>query len=355
MAYTTIDKSSLYFNTLAYTGTGSTNTKTGVGFQPDWIWIKNRSGTEDHLLMDVVRTFAVNKGLRSNGSDEEGGVSTSTFGYPVATSDGFTATAGSTNSKLVNDSGDNYVAWNWRAGNSQGSSNTDGSINTTYTSVNTTSGFSIIKYTGNSTSGATIGHGLGAVPKVFLCKKTNSAGDNWAMYHIGTGNTISMTLNSTTSTIINAKWWNNTTPTSSVIYLGNGTEVNGNTDTFIGYAFAEKTGFSKFMSWSGNGSTDGTFLYTGFKPAFFIYKVTSGAGGWGMLDNKRDTINPVDNTISAHANSAEAADHDVDFLSNGIKLRSAGGDINASGSSYIGMAFAEAPLVGSNNIPCTAR
>jgi hypothetical protein len=267
MAYTTIDKSSLYFNTLTYTGTGSTNTKTGVGFQPDWIWIKNRSGTEDHLLMDVVRTFAVNKGLRSNGSDEEGGVSTSTFGYPVATSDGFTATAGSTNSKLVNDSGDNYVAWNWRAGNSQGSSNTDGSINTTYTSVNTTSGFSIIKYTGNSTSGATIGHGLGAVPKVFLCKKTNSAGDNWSMYHHSLGNTISMTLNSTTSTIINAKWWNNTTPTSSLIYLGNGTEVNGNTDTFIGYAFAEKTGFSKFGSYTGNGNADGAFIYTGFKPA----------------------------------------------------------------------------------------
>ena len=125
------------------------------------------------------------------------------------------------------------------------------------------------------------------------------------MYHIGTGNTISMTLNSSTSTIINAKWWNNTTPTSSLIYLGNGTEVNGNTDTFIGYAFAEKTGFSKFMGWSGNGETDGTFLYTGFKPAFFMYKVATGTtGGWGMLDNKRDTINPVDNTLSADSNTS---------------------------------------------------
>ena len=358
MAYTTIDKSSLYFNTLTYTGTGSTNTKTGVGFQPDWIWIKNRSGTEDHLLMDVVRTFAVNKGLRSNGSDEEGGVSTSTFGYPVATSDGFTATAGSTNSKLVNDSGDNYVAWNWRAGNSQGSSNTDGSINTTYTSVNTTSGFSIIKYTGNSTSGATIGHGLGAVPKVFLCKKTNSAGDNWAMYHHSLGNTISMTLNSTTSTIINAKWWNNTTPTSSVIYLGNGTEVNGNTDTFIGYAFAEKTGFSKFGSYTGNGNADGAFIYTGFKPGWIMIKrYDSGTEDWNIWDSKRIGYNISGNDkLYANLNSAElTTENAIDILSNGFKLRSTNGGFNGSGSSYIYMAFAEAPLVGSNNIPCTAR
>jgi len=350
MAYTTINKSTDYFNTKLYTGTGSSNAITGVGFQPDWVWIKNRSAAEAHSLYDAVR--GTQKVIYSNLANAQ---ATETNGLSSFNSDGFTV--GSSGS--INGSSQNIVSWNWLA-NGQGSANTDGSINTTYTSANTTSGVSIIQYTGNSTSGATIGHGLGAVPKVFFCKKTNSSGDNWSMYHVGTGNTISMTLNSATSTIINSKWWNNTTPTSSVITLGNGTEVNGNTDTFIGYAFAEKQGFSKFGSYTGNGNANGPFLFCGFKPAFIILKNTvDAAKNWEMLDNKRpSTQNPADDILfpdTADAESASQTDRLVDFVSNGVKIRGNSAQMNANGQKFIYLAFAEAPLVGSNNVPATAR
>jgi hypothetical protein len=175
------------------------------------------------------------------------------------------------------------------------------------------------------------------------------------MYHSSIGATKKIILN-TTSAEASSGWMNNTAPTSSVFTVINDSDVGTSGYNYVAYCFAEKTGFSKFMGWSGNGSTDGTFLYTGFKPALFIYKVASGTtGGWGILDNKRDTFNPVDNTLVANTSAAEADDHDVDFLSNGLKIRSGGGNINLSGATYIGMAFAEAPLVGSNNVPATAR
>ena len=347
MAYSSIIKPTDYFNTKLYTGNGSTNAITGVGFQPDWVWIKDRGDTHDHNAYDAVR--GVTKMITPNENYAESTVAASLTSFD---SDGFTLG----NVARSNASGGSLVSWNWKA-NGQGSSNTDGSINTTYTSANTTSGFSIIKYTGNSTSGATIGHGLGAVPKVFMCKKINSSGDSWRVYTAMTGNQSQLALDQTSAADSgNTSMWNSTTPTSSLITLGNHTGVNGNTDTFICYAFAEKKGFSKFGSYTGNGSTDGPMIYTGFKPAFVIIKGSSNTENWHMYDNKRDTGNPTDQALQPNTNSAEFTETNVlDFLSNGFKLRVTGGGHNGSGVSYIYMAFAEEPLVSSNGVPNTAR
>ena len=337
-----------YFNTKLYTGNGgsSTDSITGINFQPDWLWIKARNNTYNHNLYDSVRGLS-SGAILSNLTDAQD----STQRISSFDSDGFTLPA--TNYTYVNASGTNYVAWNWKA-NGQGSANTDGTINTTYTSANTTSGFSISQYTGTGAN-ATVGHGLGVAPKMVIVKRTNTTG-GWTVYHSSVGNTKYLYLHTTNAEATASSIWNNTSPTSSVFTVGNDGEVNASGSTYIAYCFAEKTGFSKFMGWSGSGSTDGTFLYTGFKPALFIYKVASGTtGGWGILDNKRDTFNPVDNTLSANTSGAEFGDHDVDFLSNGLKIRSGGGDINLSGATYIGMAFAEEPLVSSNGVPAVAR
>jgi len=339
-----------YFNTKLYSGSGSTTTLTGVGFQPDWTWIKRRNSSINHKIYDAVRTAG--KSISSNNTAAE--ITNDAEGYLSAfTSDGFTVQAGTTSDEYVNQTGGTYVSWNWLP-NGQGSSNTDGSINTTYTSANTTSGFSISTYTGTG-SNATVGHGLGVAPKCFILKKTSDT-SAWSMYHESVGNTKFLTLNGTGGATTGATVWNNTSPTSSVFSVGTGDNGNASGATYVAYCFAEKKGFSKFMGWSGNSSTDGTFLYTGFKPAFFIYKLSSSSGShWCILDNKRDAINPVDKHLFANLSNAEASDHDVDFVSNGLKIRSSGGDINASGSSYIGIAFAEEPLVSSNGIPAVAR
>ena len=341
MAYTDIDKSTEYFNTKLYTGNGSTQSITGVGFQPDWVWTKERSGVCDHHIFDVLRgaTYKINSAsTESSSADANTLTSFDSDGFSVGTN------------ACQNNNTDTYVSWNWKA-NGSGSSNTDGSITSTV-SASTTSGFSIVTYTGTGAN-ATIGHGLGVTPSAVFYKSLSTG--NWFVYHKSIPATKHIVLNSTNAEATSSTIFNDTAPTSSLLTIGNYSEINGSGNSHIAYCFAEKKGFSKFMSWSGSGSTDGTFLYTGFKPAFFMYKVTSGAGSWGMLDNKRDTFNPVDNTLYAHDSSAEASDHDVDFCSNGLKIRSAGGDINASGSSYIGMAFAEAPLVSSNGVPAVAR
>ena len=343
MAYTTIDKSSLHFNTKLYAGTGSAgNAQTGINFQPDFVWLKNTdNGTGSHGLFDAVR--GVSKRIKSDDTAVEGTYA----GVSSFDSDGFTL------GTSWNQSSTNFVSWNWKA-NGAGSANTDGSTNTTATSANTTAGISIIKYPGTGSS-ATIGHGLGATPSVLWFKQLDGT-ESWRVWSIYAPNYSSkaLALNNTNQEFSQTGWVG--TVNNSTIQLGTDGSINLNAKNYVCYAFAEKTGFSKFMGWSGNGETDGTFLYTGFKPAFFMYKVATGTtGGWGMLDNKRDTINPVDNTLSADSNNAQADDHDVDFLSNGLKIRSAGGNINMSGATYIGMAFAEAPLVGSNNVPCTAR
>jgi len=349
MAYTTIDKSSLHFNTKLYTGTGSSNALTGVGFQPDWTWIKVRSEANNHELYDAVR--GVTKRIYSDLNSAE---DTNTAGLTAFGTDGFTVNTGG----AVNGSSKTYVAWNWKA-NGQGSSNTDGTINTTYTSVNTTSGFSISQYTGTG-SNATIGHGLGAAPELVIIKKTNTTSD-WVIGQNGLGG-WNYVLNFTTSGRANqANQFQSTAPSSSLITLGTESQVNGSGATFICYAFAPKTGFSKFGSYSGNGNGNGAFIYTGFKPKFLIIKNYSGNGdNWIMLTNELSSTgsNVVNNYLKPDENAAEttaSSNYPVDFFSTGFKLRGTDSGYNNGSSSYIYMAFAEAPLVTSGNIPATAR
>jgi hypothetical protein len=345
MAYTTINKSTDYFNTKLYTGNGSTQSITGVGFQPDWTWLKARSETEYNFLYDAVR--GATKGLSS---DLTIGEDTYSSGLTAFASDGFTL--GSSNG--INRNGTTYASWNWKA-NGQGSSNTDGSINTTYTSVNTTAGFSISTYTGTG-SAATVGHGLGVAPKMIITKNISTT-TNWHVYHEAIGATKYLHLNLTNAEGTASSVWNNTAPTSSVFSIGTGDGTNKSGDTIVAYCFAEKTGYSKFGFYTGNGSTDGAFAYTGFKPAFLLWKNSSAAEGWWIVDNKRTIINPTNNLLRADQNAAELvgnANLKLDLLSNGFKLRQTDGALNSSGAKFIYMAIGQT-MVGSNNVPATAR
>ncbi|BAR13904.1 hypothetical protein [uncultured Mediterranean phage uvMED] len=347
MAYTTINKSTAHFNTKLYTGNGSTgNAQTGVGFQPDMTWLKNRNTTNDHELFDAVR--GATKTIYPNRNDAE--YTNASGSLTSFDSDGFTVG----NGDGANKSGSGIVSWNWKA-NGQGSSNTDGSINTTYTSANTTAGFSIIKYTGNGTSGATIGHGLGSAPAMIIVK--NLSTEHWTVRHKDVTAGWNLYLNLTNTQDDNSTVFTTTAPTSSVFSVGNNARTNASGSTYIAYCFAEKTGYSKFGSYVGNGNADGTFVYTGFKPAFIMAKTSSQAGNWFMWDNKRpNEFNLVDSFLEADGNVVEYtsnANHSIDILSNGFKMRGTGGT-NNSGRVNIYMAFGQS-LVGSNNVPCTAR
>ena len=347
-----------YFNTVLYTGNASTNAITGVGFQPDWLWVKSRSRTDNHRLIDVLRGT---NSIQSNQNNAQADVSGD--GFTSLDSDGFTFNGSGGGGEFNANSG-TYAAWNWRAGNSQGSSNTDGTINTTYTSVNTTAGFSISTYTGNATQGATVGHGLGAAPKMIIIKSTTNA-EAWVVGHQHMNATnpwdYYLHLHENTAKGQNNNRFGNVTPTTSVFTLGNEDQVNSSSKSYVAYCFAEKKGFSKFGEYSANGNTDGPFIYCGFKPAFVMIKSHSNnSSNWVMLDNKRSTTggsNVMDKWLYANSNEAEAdqSSNPTDFLSNGFKLRNNGAYLNGSGRSYIYMAFAEEPLVSSNNIPATAR
>ena len=357
MAYSTITKPSLYFNTKLYTGSNSVRTETGVGFQPDWVWIKDRTQSgHNHNLIDAVR--AAPNILMSDST--AGQITDSTDGLTAFTSDGFSLGANTTGtqSQELNKNGNTYVAWNWKA-NGAGSANTDGYISSTV-SVNTTAGFSIVKYTGDTVSGRTIGHGLNAVPKMIMVKGTdsNSSPDNWCVYHVNLGNTRRTILNSSGNYSTGSGYWNDTSPTNQVFTIGNSSETNSSNGVYIAYCFAEKKGYSKIGGFTGNGNTDGPFIYTGFKPAFFLMKETSDSStNWVMYDNKRNTGNAVDKVIYPNLSNNEGTGLDFDFLSNGIKCRNNNGGINGSGNNYIYLAFAEEPLVANvgGSIPATAR
>ena len=341
MAYTTINKSTDYFNTKLYTGTASSLALTGVGHQPDMVWQKVRSTTSSHRITDVVRgTGQVIYPNDTAGQSAENAVTA--FG-----TDGFTVGTG--NSNAYNANGATYVGWSWKA-NGAGSANTDGDITSTV-SANTTSGFSIIKFTGNSSTSQSFGHGLSGTPKMWFIKNITDGGDNWQVYF---NNTDRLKLDTTEvmeqNYLMTANATTITTPSNS-----GGAWGNENGKDFIVYAWEEKTGFSKFGTYTGNGETSGVFIYTGFKPAFVIIKRTDSTNNWKIIDNKRSPFNVVDKTLNADSNGAEGTETNSDFLSNGFKLRRNGNDVNGSGASYIFMAFAEAPLVGSNNVPCTAR
>tara|TARA_R110002073_G_scaffold325229_1_gene504094 strand:- start:15 stop:1061 length:1047 start_codon:yes stop_codon:yes gene_type:complete len=348
MAYSSIIKSSDYFNTKLYTGNAGTQAITGVGFQPDWVWIKTRADVNNHTIFDAVR--GVTKRIRSNQNNAE---STSS-GVTSFDSDGFTV-----GSDSAGNSG-TMVSWNWKA-NGAGSSNTDGSITSTV-SANTTSGFSIVKYSGNSNSTSTIGHGLGVAPSLVMIKNLGQT-EEWVV-GVNAGSldfTQYAYLNLTNAFSGNAAaFFNNTNPSSNLIYIGNSGTVNGGSSyEHIAYCFADVQGFSKMGSYVGNGNADGTFVYTGFKPAFVMTKPSSGAGSWYMLDNKRaNPFNAVTGRVEADGSGAENTGFTwCDFTSNGFKIRTTEGGINANGVTYIYMAFAEAPFTANvdGGLPTTAR
>ena len=358
MAYSAISKPSLHFNTKLYTGNGSAgNAQTGVGFQPDLVWIKKRSASDNNALTDVIR--GVNKTIFSDTTGAEDSTTNMMTGFD---SDGFTVG----NNGMVNGNSATYAAWNWKAGNSQGSSNTDGTINTTYTSVNTTAGFSISQYTGNGTVGATFGHGLGATVKFLIIKKTDEVKD-WTVKVIPpAAGADRLELNNNDATASegagSGRLFNATNPNSSVITLGDHAQTNENGAAYIAYSWAEIKGFSSFGSYKGNGGTDGAFIYTGFKPALVTVKRSNSTGSWNVFDNKREGFNADNSNLYWNSNSAEQTDSDrtnpIDFLSNGFKLRASDSDYNGTNDTYAYMAFAENPFVanvGSNGIAATAR
>jgi len=348
MAYTSIDDpSGTAFNTVLYTGNASTRSITGVGFQPDWVWIKVRNYDNGHQLFDVVR--GVTKRLQT---DTNGAEATRSSSITSFDSDGFSMGA---DAQINDTSSYNYVAWNWKAGTSfsnDASATSVGSIDSSG-SINTTVGFSIITYTGTG-SAATFAHGLSAVPKCILFKKT-SGSQGWGVYHDSIGNTGALSLNTTDATDTTANYFNNTSPTSSVVTVNTNNSVNNSGGTMIAYCFAEKKGYSKFGKYTGNGSTDGTFVHFGFKPAVVIIKKSSASGNnWRIHDNKRDGYNGANKELYVNTNGTEGPDR-LDFLSNGMKITTTDASYNSSGGTYIYLAFAESPFVNSNGIPCNAR
>jgi len=346
MAYTTVNKSTDYFNTLLWQGNGNNaRALTGVGFQPDFTWIKDRTDTESHCLTDAVR--GATKSLRSNGDNAE---ATDTDALQSFNSDGFTL---GDQGQVNKSNGDYYVGWNWKA-NGAGSANTDGSTNSTV-SVNTTAGFSIVKYTGSGAN-ATIGHGLGVAPAMIIVKNLTEAGYDWVVYHQSLGNGSYIRLN-LTSDKSNGSVWQSTTPTSSVFsVVSNSSDVNKNGNSFIAYCFAEKQGYSKFGSYTGNDNS--TFVYTGFKPKFLMLKNRSESNGWLMLDSSRTAQNPMGAYIYANTDGAEGTVTYIDFLSNGFRLVSTNSvAVNKDGNTFIYYAVAEEPFVANvgESIPATAR
>ena len=326
-----------YFNTVLYTGDGtSSNAITGVGFQPDWVWIKQRTDALSNQLFDVIR--GVTKGLRSDLTAAE---YTNTTTLTSFDSDGFTVGS----ADAVNGSSDSLVSWNWKAGGTA-VSNTDGSI-TSQVSAAPDAGMSIVSWVGNSTAGATVGHGLGKKPTMIIVKNRDSGVQDWPVQHGSIGATGQMVLSSTAANNTNIVYWNNTEPTSSVFSLGTANNTNQSGNSHVAYVFTDIDGYSATGSYVGNGSADGTFVYTGFRPAWVMIKSSNLTYGWVIVDTKRNTFNVVNSNLFPHASSAEDSStgyFNIDAVSNGFKIRTSNAVSNQSGGSYIYLAFAEAPF-----------
>jgi len=342
MAYSPITKASDFFNTKLWTGTGAENAITGVGFQPDWVWIKNRAAAENHKLYDAVR--GATKNIYSNLTNAEGTDAQSLKSFD---SDGFTLGTES----ALNANGQGIVGWNWKA-NGTGVANTAGSINSTV-SANTTSGFSIVKYTGTG-SNATVGHGLGVAPSMIITKSL-VASQEWCVYHKSLGATKYLFLNETSAEQTGSVYWQDTAPDANVFSVGASGPTNS-ASAMIAYCFAEIPGFSKFGLYEGNGNSNGPFVYTGFKPSFMMVKAKGQTESWYILDNKRPGYNTNNYYLNPNTNSAEGTSTTLanSLLSNGFKPNNNDTSMNTSGQGYIYMAFGQT-LVGSNNIPANAR
>jgi len=350
MAYTTIDDPTIYFNTKLYTGNGTAigsggNAITGVGFQPDWVWIKSRTQAEEHEVFDAVR--GVTKYIRPSTTAAEVTDSESLTAFGA---DGFTVG----DHGQINANSQSFVSWNWKAGTSfsnDASATGVGTIDSTG-SINTTAGFSIISYSGTGTAG-TIAHGLGSTPKMIIVKVRNFV-TNWIVHHGSIASTKVLHIDTTNAETTNDAF-NDTLPTSSVFSVKTANGINASGKTYIAYCFAEKKGYSKFGKYTGNGNADGTFVYTGFLPAFVLLKRTDSDNWWHIFDNKRDAFNLTDTVLYPNKNNAESTIILGDMLSNGFKLRQTDADVNLSGSPYIYMAFAESPFTNSNGVPNNAR
>ena len=336
-----------HFNTVLYTGDGtSSHAITGVGFQPDFNWIKNRTTAVGHVLHDVVRGNNGSKYyyLSTNNTNAET-VSADDDALFSLDTDGFTV--GYTNGTAFNASGNTYVAWNWKA-NGAGVSNTDGTITSTV-SANTDAGFSIVTYTGNATSGATVGHGLSKAPEVIIPKNRDSGTQYWKTYWQPLGATKNLSLSETAAAFTDSSIWNDTEPTASVFTIGNAGATNQNGANQLAYCFHSVDGYSKVGSYTGNGSTDGTFVYTGFRPKFIMLKkVTGGTGEWSMMNTEVSTYNKVNKRLAADSTAAEQTFDVMDILSNGFKFINGDGIWNSSGDSFIYIAFAEHPFKHTN-------
>jgi hypothetical protein len=344
----TIPKGNTVMDATLYTGTGANATITNAGgFKPDLVWVKVRSTTGTHVLTDSNR--GANKQLFSNLTNAE---ATSTIKITGFTSTGFTLGADNgTGTGDANFNGSTYVGWQWQAGQGSTSSNTNGSITSTV-SVNTTAGFSVVTYTGTGAN-ATVGHGLGVAPAMVIVKRRNSTG-NWNVRHVSITAANSLYLNLTNASQSDPTVWNSTVPTSTVFSIGTDTGVNASGGTYVGYCWAEIAGFSKFGSYTGNGSTDGAFVYLGFRPKFVLVKnITTGGVGydWYIIDSTRNSYNQQTLYLKPNTSGAEenlTSSYPLDFLSNGFKMRNNATGLNGSGGTMIYMAFAENPFKNSN-------
>jgi hypothetical protein len=340
MAYTTIDKPDDYFTTTVYTGNGSTLSISSLEFSPDFVWIKNRNIVSNHVLFDTVRGTTLSLESESTASESV------RSGITSFNSDGFTL--GSNGNSNAN--GNSHASWSWRGSDSSAVSNTDGT-QTAQVSANTTSGFSIVTFAEAASYGGYIsfGHGLGVAPNVVIYRQYDNT-SNWQVYHsaLGTGKLIQ--LNTTGAASTDTYWG---TIDSSVVNVWE--SLQSPTKNSIAYCFAEKKGFSKFGSYTGNGSADGTFVYTGFKPAFVMLKRTNDTAHWQMQDSKRIGFNPENERLYASDSAAEQTINFIDLLSNGFKCITTDAGANGSGDNFIYMAFAENPFVTSTSIPTTAR
>ena len=356
MAYTTIDKPSDHFDTKLYTGTSGAINITGLDFQPDWVWCKNRASGNRHAVFDSVR--GVTKRIRTDGTDVEVADPDTLTSF---NSDGFTVGADA-EAYGVNANNDAFVSWNWKAGTSftnDASSTSIGTIDSAG-SFNNDAGFSICSFTGNGTSGASVKHGLSTKPAWMLIKNRDET-DSWQVYHhknTSAPATETLQLNENGATSDTSNRWNDTEPTTAILTLGNNTTVNKNGVKYIGYIFSEKKGYSKFGSYVGNNNADGTFVYTGFKPALVIAKNSGASEGWSIFDNKRSTSggnNVINDLLVPSSTEAEISQNVCDFVSNGFKFRHVDGKYHNNGGTYIYMAFAEQPFVTSTGVPATAR
>lgn len=337
----TIPKGNVQMDATLYTGNGSTQSVVNAGgFQPDFVWMKSRSAATGHLQQDSVR--GVTKYLQSNNTNAEG---TSSNVITSFNASGFSIG----NDAGLNTNAATYVGWQWKA-NGSAVSNTNGSI-TSQVSANTTAGFSVVTYTGNGTGGATVGHGLSVAPKMVITKNRGATSD-WGVYHASlTSAAYYLLLDTTAAQASSSTYWNSTAPTSSVFSIGTATPTNVNTNTYVAYCWSEVAGYSKFGSYTGNGSADGPFIYCGFRPKYVLVKCSSSSGpNWWIMDTSRDTYNLAINELRADLSNAEltTAYAHMDILSNGFKLRVTSTETNGNGSTYIFAAFAETPFKTSN-------